>query len=386
MRSRTFSAGTIREGVTPARHDSDMGVKNKQRRAAKQKRRAQHIGREPRGPVDERALFAELLWAAVDAVRAGDAAEAAELLGFLDAAPAAYAAIAADAVAQQRALTQRHGWSDDDLAAVEARRLKVAAGASTTERDVRVLALLASLPPLPEVEPRRTEANVDDGMLAKIRALLAKAESTTFPEEAESLSAKAQELMARHRIDHVLLDPGTAEGPVGRRIWLDDPYADAKARLLAEVAAANKCRSVLLTGLGCAHVVGFATDLEVVELLHTSLLVQATTAMAAAGPQRDARGRSRTRSFRQSFLIAYAWRVGQRLRETTAEAEHQAAAEHGDLLPALARRERRVEDEVGRAFPHAERKTYSVTNPAGWTAGTVAADAADLAVGPRLRE
>ncbi len=56
--------------------------------------------------------------------------------------------------------------------------------------------------------PRRGEDRVpvDDGvvrgapsgaMLQRVRALLAKAESTTFPEEAEALTGEAQELMAR---------------------------------------------------------------------------------------------------------------------------------------------------------------------------------------------
>ena len=40
-------------------------------------------------------------------------------------------------------------------------------------------------------------ARPDEKVLGRVRALLAKAESTTFPEEAEALTAKAQELMAR---------------------------------------------------------------------------------------------------------------------------------------------------------------------------------------------
>jgi hypothetical protein len=227
-------------------------------------------------------------------------------------------------------------------------------------------------------------------MLAKIRALLAKAESTTFPEEAEALSAKAQELMARHRIDHVLLDIGVAahDAPVGRRIWLDDPYADAKSQLLHTVARANRCQSIQMGSLGVCHVIGFAVDLDVVELLHTSLLVQATTALAAAGPQRDARGRSRTRSFRQSFLVAYAHRIGDRLLDAAETVETAAVDEARgsgvDLLPVLARRDEEVDDAVTLAFAQLRSKHISVTNRAGWEAGTQAADVADLSVGERL--
>ena len=42
-------------------------------------------------------------------------------------------------------------------------------------------------------------------MLDKVRALLAKAESTEFPEEAGALTSRAQQLMARYSIDHALL-------------------------------------------------------------------------------------------------------------------------------------------------------------------------------------
>src|SRR6478735_4305347 len=42
------------------------------------------------------------------------------------------------------------------------------------------------------------------GLLAKVRALLAKAEATTFADEAEALSAKAQELISKHSLERML--------------------------------------------------------------------------------------------------------------------------------------------------------------------------------------
>ena len=70
-------------------------------------------------------------------------------------------------------------------------------------------------------------------------------------------------------------------------------------------------------------------DLAAVEMLFTSLLVQATAAMVHAGPRRDARGRSRTRSFRHAFLNAYAARIGERLRDAAGEAASRAAVDAG---------------------------------------------------------
>ena len=67
-------------------------------------------------------------------------------------------------------------------------------------------------------------------------------------------------------------------------------------------------------------VVAHADDLDAIDMLFTSLLVQATRAMLAKGPHEDRFGRSRTRSFRQSFLVAFAGRIHERLVAATAAA------------------------------------------------------------------
>jgi hypothetical protein len=110
---------------------------------------------------------------------------------------------------------------------------------------------------------------------------------------------------------------GSGEGPTGVRVPVDDPYAGAKSILLSEVAAANRCRAVWSKGLGFSTVLGFDSDLEFVDVLYTSLLVQATSAMVAAGAQVDRSGRSRTRSFRQAFLLAYRLSAEPRTRRLT---------------------------------------------------------------------
>ena len=75
-----------------------------------------------------------------------------------------------------------------------------------------------------------TAGAADERVLGRIRALLAKAESTEFAEEAEALSARAQELMAKYSIDHALLaaQSGEREEPSGRRIPVDGPYEEPK--------------------------------------------------------------------------------------------------------------------------------------------------------------
>ncbi len=269
------------------------------------------------------------------------------------------------------------------------------------------LPVLEKLVPLPGTaratapERAREAEPADERVLARIRALLAKAEATEFTEEAEALSARAQELMAKYSIDHALLaaESGREEKPGGRRIGVDNPYEAPKATLLQTVAQANRCRTVWLREAGLVTVIGFPADLDAVELLFTSLLVQANTAMVRAGGKRDAYGRSRTRAFRQSFLVSYAIRIGERLAEAADHAEQAVVAEQQaaagarqgadadggrgkgmDLVPFLAARQEAVDDAVDAMFGDGLTRSRSVraTDAEGWTSGRAAADVASL--------
>ncbi|MFI5724441.1 DUF2786 domain-containing protein [Streptomyces cyaneofuscatus] len=232
-------------------------------------------------------------------------------------------------------------------------------------------------PPAPD-EPR---------MLTRIRALLAKAEATGFPEEAEALTAKAQELMARHSIDEALIAARShsAETPGACRIGVEPPYESAKAILLDAVASANRCQAVWNGDLGFSTVVGFEPDLEAVELLFTSLLVQGTAAMTRAEAGQRASGRKRTKTFRQSFLMAYAQRLGSRLADTTERTTAAADTETGGgtsegaagLLPVLAARDVAVTETAERMFPRTTTtRVRGATDLDGWNHGTEAADRA----------
>lgn len=345
----------------------------------------------------------------------------------LDAARAVASEVAAEALGHQ----WRRGWTPGDLAHAVPRQLTrahgeivieevvadgrrrqqhgqplhprwlgqldaLAARTSATGRpppDVRlrllleVAALLLRLPELPATVPApgdvcNTSAaagRLEPQILDRVRALLAKAESTEFEDEAEALTAKAQELIARHAIDEALLHtPDRVGEPSVRRIPIDDPYAAAKACLLDEIARANRCRAVYTVALGWVTVFGYEQDLDAVELLATSLLAQATAAMARLGSRRDASGRSRTRSFRRSFLLGFGQRIGERLRQTTDTEVAAAAAQEAGLLPVLAARDDRLAAATAAVFPDVEERATSVGNATGWSAGRAAADAADL--------
>ncbi|KDN84803.1 hypothetical protein KCH_33300 [Kitasatospora cheerisanensis KCTC 2395] len=134
--------------------------------------------------------------------------------------------------------------------------------------------------------------------------------------------------MARHSIDEALLSAGgpSADEPAALRIGVDNPYEGPKTMLLDAVAAANRCRVVWAKEFGFCTLIGFDADLDAVELLYTSLLVQATSAMQRAGSRKHKDGAARTKAFRQSFLVAYAARIRERLAEATERATEDAAA------------------------------------------------------------
>jgi hypothetical protein len=269
---------------------------------------------------------------------------------------------------------------------------------------VRSIALLASVRPLPTILPPpgsdpatwdRADSEpgtVDEPVLAKVRALLAQAESTTFEAEAEAFTAKAQELMARHAIDVALVwsrsDRKTR--PTTIRLPIDDPYADQKSLLLQIVAEHSQCKAVFHTPYGLQSVVGFASDVAATELLFTSLLVQSQAAVQAEAATAPPGSRVRGRSFRASFLHAYAQRIDQRLAEinrdvqATVEAE-QAAAVGGNggdgssLLPALVARRDAVDAEVEATFGElVAEPVRGRTDALGWVRGGLAADRAEL--------
>jgi len=267
------------------------------------------------------------------------------------------------------------------------------------EDAVYVAMLLSALPPFaPVTEPPgkgvlgvvrapnddplgQPTRDPDPGLLRRVRALLAKAESTEYAAEAEAFTEKAQELITLHSLHAMLADVGTEfHGPAAIRLATERPYAKEKFLLIGQVARANRCQAIGHQGFGLVTVIGFQVDLDAVDLLYTSLLVQATRAMHEYGKVTNERGESTTRSFRKSFLVGFASRIGERLKTAAANAtEHIANDDNGRLLPALASQDAAVERHTTQLFPNTTKaRTSHATDRHGWSAGVAAANAADL--------
>jgi hypothetical protein len=234
-----------------------------------------------------------------------------------------------------------------------------------------------------------------DPMLAKVRKLLAKAEDpATTPEEAELYTAKAAQLIADYGIDRALLaasDP--SRDPVGERVVLmDAPYAADKADLLSTVAHELRCRVVQRTrhldGVKelSLHLFGHESDLQRVEVLYTSLLLQAIQSLTRTPvPPHEHKA-----AFRRSWLAGFTGAIRRRLADAERRAAHQAASRftaqgHSSTL-VLADRATLVQEAVTAEYPHlrvARPRTLSGSGGRdGWAAGQ-RADLGGTRLGPR---
>lgn len=126
-------------------------------------------------------------------------------------------------------------------------------------------------------------------MLERVRALLAKAESTTFPEEADAFRAKADELMTRYSIELwqvEMAQEGTQRRVVPEVRWFDwswwnrkaDLYRSALHEVFGDLAVHCRCRMVYAKqewrdGSLRFPVVGLPQDLDYMDLLFTHLML-----------------------------------------------------------------------------------------------------------------
>jgi len=221
-----------------------------------------------------------------------------------------------------------------------------------------------------------------DTMLARVRKLLAKAEDpAATTQEAETYTAKASELMAAYGIDRALLaasDPSL--DVIGDRvIVLDRPYAAEKAQLVGQVALALGCRVVRRTRYPdgakelSVHLFGHRSDLQRVEILFTSLLLQAMQALARTTvPSWDHPAAFR-RSWLSGFSTAVARRLEQAERAAADQAEDRFAAHGTSTALVLADRSAAVEAARDATYPDLEpaatRRLSGSGRAEGWAAG-----------------
>jgi hypothetical protein len=188
-------------------------------------------------------------------------------------------------------------------------------------------------------------ADPPSALLDRVRKLLAKAEADgVTPPEAEALTAKAAELMARYGIDRARLArtaPGT-DKPAARIIDIHNPWAQVRAHLLGGLAGAMRCQCVLLSTDrpgARIHVFGYQSDLERTDVMYTSLLLQMARALDYAPVPPGTRS---VRAWRRSYLLGFCTAVITRVKAAEERAAAAPAPTPGEPSTALVLSDRAV--------------------------------------------
>lgn len=233
--------------------------------------------------------------------------------------------------------------------------------------------------------------------LNKIRKMLALAEDpAATPAEALAFTEKAMMLMARHGIDEALLAEGPATGRVvNRRLAMPSPYARDKATLASAISNASRCRAILLnTERGfVVQVFGLAADVRTVDMLFTSLLVQASHEVTRTPVPPDEHAAAFRRSWWAGFTIAVHTRLERARRAAEARAEESrrgpggvgtAEPEGPSVALVLAHRSDEIDDEVARLHPNVRAARGRRLSGGGRAAGYESGQRVDLGTEARI--
>lgn len=163
--------------------------------------------------------------------------------------------------------------------------------------------------------------------LALIRKLLAKAEhDSTGKAEAEAFMARATDLMAKYGVDRAMLSLSDPKSDVvgDRQMTIPGPYAMGRYNLLAAIACALGVRVVRFPGSRGAvpvHLFGMTSQLDLLDLLFHSCLIQCASAMAQdKGSTWDSVGNPKV--WARDYIVAFGRTVARRLT-----AQQQRAAQ-----------------------------------------------------------
>lgn len=224
------------------------------------------------------------------------------------------------------------------------------------------------------------EPKFDESDVAKISRLLRQAESTPYEGEAETFMARAQTLATRHSIDLAMARAHSAkaearEVPEHRAQTIGvrgQRNLQISTDLYAYIASLFDVKAFVSTDHTTVYPMGMPSDLDLVDVIFSSLVVQMTAAANAfikAGTYKSEVVWRKThrrddwgdyaylpvdgRTARRSFLSGFSSRIYTRLRtavrETTAEAETEfgaqgASDESGAVVSvAVVLREKRAE-------------------------------------------
>jgi hypothetical protein len=217
---------------------------------------------------------------------------------------------------------------------------------------------------------------VNEGLLAKITALLAKAERTDNEHEQNAYFEKAQALIIKYSVDQSQLKPAEREQVINKIIPLTPKRADHT--LLNVVCINNHVKFIVASGVGKNRrgwLVGFPSDIAFCEALYANLLLHRENELSRAVKP----GWEHGKSFNHSFRLAYGARVGKRLEAFHAH-NVQSAGTGTELV--LRNKDAAVNDFLSEAHKKITKSApVRFTSAVGAVQGRNAAERADVSGG-----
>lgn len=216
---------------------------------------------------------------------------------------------------------------------------------------------------------------IDEAAVRRIRGLLAKAEGTDNPHEAEAFSAKAFELMDKYRIDMARVRP--EEGPnIGRTPYVlaGNRYLRASLALLGGITQ-HYGVIILAPSTGNSKnitLVGDQDDVRMAVMMFESLILQRDRACLADPVPYGIN----TNKHRNSFCYGYAVRIHRRLKEIRDAARKAATTTNDSTALVLMNRLDVVAEHLGN--PGARNHNAPKVDPHAAARGDAAATTADL--------
>ena len=221
-------------------------------------------------------------------------------------------------------------------------------------------------------------------MIRKVEALLERSQNTTFPEEAASCQAKAQELMTKYQIeDSSLFGSGKTGIIISKKVEIQTPYIIDKAILLNNIAKPNFCK--VLRGRNYAVIYGYESDIELVLTMYRMLLNDMIVRMMVELDEfrkNPIHELTSTISWKKSFFAGYAQTVGERLRKAKSEQISQVSKQTGSDKFALVVKTKESElEEYWKNVYRVPSSGRQLTSANGYNSGTSSGSRADIGQG-----
>jgi len=233
---------------------------------------------------------------------------------------------------------------------------------------------------------------MSEKMTKKVKALLTKAEASTFEAESDAFYAKAAELMAEYAIDEAALAALDSTKKVkeieSRAYVVAAPYSVDRMYLIHYVAHAMGGYAYMVTQKRdgyktatrskdhntYAFILGASADIDRIEQMLESLNRQMDRSRESALNGMYFKGMGEKKVWNATFIRGYAIRIGQRIRVSY---QTKIEEQTGGVALVLRDKQALIEEEKRRKGIRAV-NTSRQHHQAGWESGQSAADRATI--------